>query len=743
MGMNDFRTELLAPAGTFEALIGAVNAGADAIYLGGEKFGARAYAGNFSKEELLDGLEYAHLFNKKIYLTLNTLIKESEFGELYDYLEPFYEAGLDGIIIQDVGVMSFVKKNFPKLPIHVSTQAFVTGPESALFYKEFGATRVVPAREMSLEEIVKIKEETGLEVETFIHGAMCYCYSGQCLFSSIVGGRSGNRGRCAQPCRLPYDFKVNDKHYFAKESYPLSLKDMCTVFDLPKLLAAGIDSFKIEGRMKKPEYVAGVVSIYRKYMDMYYANPSKELVISKDDERILRSLYIRSEIQNGYYFKHNGKDMITLSSPAYSGSDDKLLEVIREKYLTDRRKAPVSFEVKCHVNEFLTLTLHYGDKEIIVESEDVVSEAMNRAATEEDLLKNLSKLGNTNFFLKGFKASIKGNCFVPVKTLNDLRRKAIDSLNDTLKDANLCHEKTNIDGCMIPEVSEFVPVQYKENPSSNIEVYVENYDQFKALKSLFKEGTLLNKVLVDYNLCKILKDEDFSYLKDTDSFIALPYVLRAKDGKVFDDSSNWLDKGFFKGFLCRNPEELGYIIKNNIKNPVVLDSGLYSFNMEAFNSFKEYGCEITLPLELNGKEKRNLISKDDSAFTKCVVGYGRVPMMITANCLFKTSGLCGKENDLSEGTLIDRLSNNFPVKRYCSQCMNVIYNCLPTSIHKEICKYRNCNVRLCFTTESYDETLKVTALYSDLLSGKRDDISNDLEKVIPGYTTGHEKRGVE
>lgn len=741
--MNEFRTELLAPAGTFEALIGAVNAGADAIYLGGEKFGARAYAGNFSKEELLEGLEYAHLFNKKIYLTLNTLIKESEFGELYNYLLPFYEASLDGIIIQDVGVMSFVKKNFPNLPIHVSTQAFVTGPDSALFYKELGATRVVPARELSLDEIIKIKEETGLEVETFIHGAMCYCYSGQCLFSSIVGGRSGNRGRCAQPCRLPYDFKVNNKSYFAKESYPLSLKDMCTVFDLLKLLGAGIDSFKIEGRMKKPEYVAGVVSIYRKYMDMYYDNPSENVSISKEDERILRSLYIRSEIQNGYYFKHNGKDMITLSSPAYSGSDDKLLEDIRAKYLTDRRKAPVSFKVYCHVNELLSLTLKYGDKEIVVNSLDVVSEAMNRAATEDDLYKSLSKLGNTNFYLKDFKASIKGNCFVPVKILNELRRQAIEGLNDTLKDANMCHEKTNIDGCIIPEVSGFEAVKYLENTESNLEIYIEDYDQLKAIKKLHDEGLLINKLFVEYNLCNTLNEKDLALFKDMDSFIALPYVLRAKDDKVIKGVLNWIDYGYFKGILCRNPEELGYVIKTDFKYPVVLDAGLYSFNMEAFNSFKTYGCEITLPLELNGKEKRNMISKETSRFTKCVVGYGRVPMMITANCLFKTSGLCGKDNDLSEGTLIDRLSNDFPVKRYCSQCMNVIYNCLPTSIHKEIGKYRDCNVRLCFTTEKFDETLKVISLYSDLLTGKRDDISNDLEKVIPGYTTGHEKRGVE
>ena len=264
------KPELLAPAGKFDCFNAAVNAGADAIYLAGKEFGARASAENFTQDEIIKVLDIAHLHDRKIYLTLNTLIKEREWERIEPFLRPLYDNGLDGVIIQDLGLISFLKEEFPLLPIHASTQMSITGPYAANLLKDKGVIRIVPARELSLDEIISLKEETGLEIETFIHGAMCYCYSGRCLFSSYLGGRSGNRGRCAQPCRLNYTITKGDK-YIEKDSirYPLSLKDMCTITCLDKLIDAGIDSFKIEGRMKSPQYVAGVTSIYRKYIDMY------------------------------------------------------------------------------------------------------------------------------------------------------------------------------------------------------------------------------------------------------------------------------------------------------------------------------------------------------------------------------------------------------------------------------------------------------------------------------------------
>ncbi|MEG0721978.1 MAG: peptidase U32 family protein, partial [Lachnospiraceae bacterium] len=278
------KIEILAPAGSYESLKAAVKAGADAVYIGGSCFGARAYADNLNEEKLLEAIDYVHLHDCKIYLTINTLLKEKEIEkQLYDYLLPYYRQGIDAVIVQDVGVLEFIKERFPDLPIHASTQMTITNVAGAKFLEEQGVERVVPARELNLTEIREIAEHTGLEVECFVHGALCYCYSGQCLFSSLVGGRSGNRGQCAQPCRLPYQVE-GEKN----PSYLLSLKDICTLQMIPEMVKAGITSFKIEGRMKKPEYVAIVTAMYRKYLDLYETNAI--LNVAEQDKEMLMDL---------------------------------------------------------------------------------------------------------------------------------------------------------------------------------------------------------------------------------------------------------------------------------------------------------------------------------------------------------------------------------------------------------------------------------------------------------------------
>lgn len=304
--------EILAPAGSYESFQAAIQAGADAVYAGGPRFGARAFADNFTKEQLMEAIDYAHLHSRKLYLTVNTLLKDEEIQELYEYLEPLYRQGLDAVIVQDVGVLEVVRTYFPDLAVHASTQMTITNAEGALFLKELGAERVVPARELSLEEVKNISDRTKMEIECFVHGALCYCYSGQCLLSSLIGGRSGNRGQCAQPCRLP--FTVN-----GKKEYVLSLKDICTLELIPELIEAGIDSFKIEGRMKKPEYVALVTSMYRKYVDLYIQRGNKEFQVSNQDKEMLMDIYNRGGFSEGYYRQHNGRDMISLKRSNHAG----------------------------------------------------------------------------------------------------------------------------------------------------------------------------------------------------------------------------------------------------------------------------------------------------------------------------------------------------------------------------------------------------------------------------------------
>lgn len=449
------KVELLAPAGNPQAFYGALNAGADAVYLAGNQYGARAYADNFSEEELLACLRYAHLFQKKIYLTVNTLMKQDELNALPAFLEPFVSEGLDGVIVQDFGALLKIHECFPALPLHASTQMNITGSNGAKALKLFGVERIVPARELSLDEIRHLVRESGMEVECFIHGAICYCYSGQCLFSSLLGGRSGNRGRCAQPCRLPYQIPdtqpgqensrktetANTRRVKSPDQYPLSLKDMCTLTILPELIEAGISSFKIEGRMKKAEYAAGVTALYRKYIDLYYAG--KWQAPSKKDLSSLESLYIRSEIGTGYYHCHNGKNMITLSSPSYRGSDEKQLEKIREDYLTEKNKIPLLMHGVFRLGQNAQVWVkRKNDKDWIIVCGDSVEKASKSPVTEDNLRKQLAKIGDTSFVFESANITesltldTEDGIFCSLKAVNELRRRAISALEEVI-----LHEK--------------------------------------------------------------------------------------------------------------------------------------------------------------------------------------------------------------------------------------------------------------------------------------------------------------
>ena len=289
--------------------MGAVNAGADAVYFGGEKFSARAYADNLTVEEARQAIRYARIMGVKTCLTLNTLIKEEELAEIVPFLAPYADAGLDGVLVQDLGVLSMIREAYPRLQLHASTQMAVTGAYGARMLKRFGASRVVPARELTLPELKKLREEADIEVEAFVHGAMCYCYSGMCLMSGLIGGRSANRGKCAQACRLPYRIARD-----GEELYPLSMKDLYTLRDLPSLIEAGVSAFKIEGRMKKAPYAAGVTAVYRKYIDRYFDDPA-HYQVDADDERTLAGLYQRTEKETGYLNRHNAASMVTMGLP--------------------------------------------------------------------------------------------------------------------------------------------------------------------------------------------------------------------------------------------------------------------------------------------------------------------------------------------------------------------------------------------------------------------------------------------
>lgn len=344
MKERNYKVEVLAPAGSYDIFTAVIAAGADAVYLGGDMFGARAFAGNFGRDELIRALDYAHIRDKKIYMTVNTLLKENELNSmLVDYIAPFYEAGLDAAIVQDMGVFMTLRENFPDLSLHASTQMTVTGSYGASLLEKMGASRVVTARELNFDEIRSIREKCSIEIESFVHGALCYCYSGQCLLSSMNGSRSGNRGRCAQPCRLPYDVynmetRVNDKNSL----YALSPKDMCALDILPQIIGAGVNSLKIEGRMKNVTYAAGVTALYRKYTDMFLEVGADGYKVDSQDIKDLMDIYNRGEFTSGYYNRSKGREMMSVQRPNHMGT--KALEVL------ENVSGRVTFKVLTAVN---------------------------------------------------------------------------------------------------------------------------------------------------------------------------------------------------------------------------------------------------------------------------------------------------------------------------------------------------------------------------------------------------------
>lgn len=733
--MKSHKVELLAPAGNYDSFIGAINAGADAIYVGGEKFSARAFADNFDTDTLCDCIRYAHLFGRKVYLTLNTLIKETEFSEIYDYVKPFYLAGLDGVIIQDLGVLKFLKEHFPHMELHASTQMAVTGPEFVSLCKEWGISRVVPARELSLLELKAIRD-AGIEVECFIHGAMCYCYSGMCLMSSILGGRSGNRGKCAQPCRLPYQVSCADK--FSKETYTLSLKDMCTIEHVPALIEAGIDSFKIEGRMKRSEYAAGVTALYRKYIDQYYNNPEKPFKISQKDKAVLEHLYMRSELHDGYLHKHNGMEMVTKDAPSYSGMEESVLDEIRQKYLGYTMKMPVSMYAYFEAGKEAVLTICTNQGISVTQNGPIVEIAQKSAATEETVSKQLSKLGNTHFELQNMEITIVGDVFLPNGMINALRRDALAQL------------EKEIIATQFPEIALREPIpaekedtlisgenlRKKGHTKTACTVLVKNEEQLRALLK-HPIVSKMNALYLEDDAVEAFLSEKFVIPEHVFCVYAMPYILRKKDTEALKKRLIRIMDAGIQHVLVRNVEEIALICNLNRMNKepfeVITDASLYCWNKGAKEALLKEAIRITLPYELNSKELRSLRRQN----TEQII-YGYIPLMLTANCIYKTNYECQKAKGESHSALLkDRYGKIFTAVTNCKYCYNTIYNSVPLSLHKKYNKSSAGSYRLQFSIESASEMYAILSYYNNWIQ----DIPDEFP--LKEYTTAHENRQVE
>lgn len=801
------RVEILAPAGSMECLKAAIAAGADAVYTGGALFGARAYAHNLTEEELLEAIDYVHLHGRRLYLTVNTLIKDREMEkQMYDYLLPYYRQGLDAVIVQDIGLFRFIRKHFPDLPIHASTQMTLTGVDGAKFLEKEGAQRIVTSRELSMAEVKKIADETELEIESFVHGALCYCYSGQCLFSSFIGGRSGNRGQCAQPCRLLYQTPEAKR-----PQYLLSLKDICTLELIPEMIESGIYSFKIEGRMKKPEYAAAVAFQYRKYADLYLkyyeecpaeedpaAYAMKKYRVREEDRQMLLDLYNRGGFHTGYYHTQNGREMISLNRPNHAGvpavkvlakkgrnvtakaltdlypqdiielpmrkgrekadnytckdavrkgmnvqipvfadtpfkrdeiwmrtRNSTLIDTLREEFVNGKIKERICGTFRLYPQETATLTVKCRDAEITVAGEKA-QEALSQPMSRERIEKQLRKTGNTEFEFSFLKAEIGEKVFLPMQSLNELRREALETLEKVI-----C-EKYRRSGEVKDPEEDKTELSMEEEILSGWTASVRTAEQMEVIL----EEEAIGRIYVDCTMFPRIWEKD-SYVEwitkvhaaGKEIYLVMPYIFRERTRKQYEAAYNRIFEAGWDGILIANYESFAFLKEHGYTGRIMTDYNLYEFNQESRKFWKEKGVfEFTAPVELTERELQDLRVKDGE-----VIVYGYLPMMISAGCIQKTTRGCLKKS--GQTTITDRYRNPFVVKNECDYCYNILYNYVPLYLGdrmEEVYQIGPGRIRLMFTTERQQEVRQILSAYFE---GK--------ELPEGTYTRGHWKRGIK
>lgn len=791
--MTKNKIELLAPAGSMESLKAAVQSGADAIYLGGNKFSARAYASNFDNETMKEAIEYCHFYGVKVYVTINTLLKEEEIMEALEYANFLNNISVDAVIIQDLGLASLIKRHISDLEIHASTQMTIHNGEGAKFLNEYGFKRIVLSRELSVEEIKYISTDLQIETEIFVHGALCICYSGQCLMSSIIGGRSGNRGKCAQPCRLPYKL-INKRTNESKDGYIMSPKDICTLDNIGEIIESGTSSLKIEGRMKRPEYVAGVVSSYRKAIDNYYNNRQEEL---KEEKKMVAQLFNREGFSRAYLFGNDGKDMMSINFPKNTGvylgevtkdrsiilnedlsvkdgvridkegfiitsiikdnnevthalkgervfikpmkfkggdilyktSDNELLDKLSAYYKENHRVYDLDIRVKFKINEEIELKCTLFNKEFSIKG-DMVQEALKKPLDKDNIIKNLRKTGNTAFSIDSIEFLYYEEGFIPVSSLNKVRRELIEMIQNFIKKKSNKIKDNKIDVEKIIMENKSCQHREKHDFMPKLLITITTNDQLEAVCESNNEYICINPFYKGNRI-------DIKTIKNKKVYLRVPNIIKDTEwDKCCTIIDNHLNN--IEGILTSN---IGIMGKYKDKIDIIAD---YKSNI-----FNAYATDINMAIqggyispELNKKEIKELCSslKDTSSLGMMI--YGRYELMVSEYCPIgafyggndsKTScnGACTK----GKYYLKDRKEEEFPVITDIF-CRSYILNGAITNLlsqRKEIYGMGITNFRVDFTDEDYEATKMIL-----------DNINGEI-KDIPqlNYTKGHYKRGVE
>ena len=674
--MSKNRGEILAPAGSMDSVTAAVSCGADAVYFGSRDFNARKNASNFSDEDFVNAVKYCHLHGVKVYQTVNTIVYDSELEELKNSLKKACKAGVDALIIQDLAVYEIVKSCCPDMPLHASTQMSVHTLAGAMQLKEMGFERVVLSREMSREQILNIVQNTDIETEVFVHGALCMCVSGQCYLSAMIGQRSGNRGLCAQPCRLPHSADNS------RDRYDLSLKDLSLADRLQDLQKIGVTSFKIEGRMKRPEYVAAAVTACRESLD--------NGKISLDISQKLESVFSRSGFTDGYYTGKKGKEMFGIRQKQdVVSADSKVLSSLSNLYKNEQQNVAVDLLFSL-TEEKAVLTASDGDNTVVCESFSL-EPAKNLPTDRDSAFKNLSKTGGTPFFVENFAFENPHSMFMPVSAINELRRKVLRLLEEKRSqtvsvnfcDPSFAEPKSRIISDkpkLYMRFRHFCDITEKAIEKADLivlpigEISIEIVEKFgDKLVCELPRGKFSNEKAIFEKLCKLkkagLKTAIVSNIGD---------ILLCKDAGV---------------------EAIGGF-------------GLNVSNSLALEGYRKLGLkETVVSFELTLKKVAAL----KGSLPRGIIAYGHLPLMLTVNCPAANTVGCGKCN--KKRFITDRMGKKFPV--VCSNECSEILNCQPLYLADKLSDISNCDFMfLYFTVEGRSE----------------------IDKIIDNYTQNFEKR---
>ena len=780
--------ELLAPAGDMDSAKAAINGGADVIYIGGKNFSARSSAANFDLDEIEILINYAALRGVKVYVAINTLYSNDELPKVLKFAADMYKKGAAALILQDIGLASLIKKNIPEIELHASTQMTVHSLESVNFMEKAGFSRVILSRELSLDEVKEINEKANIKTEAFVHGALCVSYSGQCLLSSLVGARSGNRGRCAQPCRLTYDLIKNGESL--KHGHLLSPKDMMTLEVLDEIISSGVSALKIEGRLKSPEYVYTVTKAYREKLDA----KKLEKGVIKDVTQIFNR---GGSFSTGYYFSHSDLDMMSIKSPKSTGVfcgtvvktkgdkisirfvedmipgdgievwvndgdnvgtginkiikrndivtlsiegnvevgndvfksfDKRLFDESKKGKLVDTKKVKVAGEIYVKINEPLKIKLRVSvnDKICEVEYSGGLAETASKAPISNDeLINQLKKTGNTTFVIDFEKIEIDENIFVGKSTLNELRREALKLLEEEI-----------ISKIKRKEVNELVVVETTDEyvEEQKLTVQISDIDD---LDIVLEHN--ISRVYIDFNDKTLRKLSDLQKTK-AEIFLAVPQISKNENEESIKNLFESLENTKINGYLVSTYGQLNILNELKTTKKIALDYSFNIFNNQSKEYFKNY--TRTYSPELNVNQLKYM-----DEYNSEIIVYGRQTLMALQCCPIgmysgaeKNGKYCSKEGANETYFLRDRLGFDFPIKTDCENCIAYIKNSKTLDTAVKFNEIKNTGIeylRLVFTDETSDEIRTIIKKYESTLNGEK-----IVERNIQN-TYGHFFRGVD